>query len=116
MRSFSTFAGTVRPSLRLGAIVTFLIGAGLPALTSAATPESSDVVACYNSNRKLVTHTLPDLCNGEVITPEREAQLAAERRQRIQSTVQIHTDDPVTGTHGLPEPAAASISARAATF
>ena len=101
MTALSTFARTARLGLWLGFVTPFLAGSAALLPAAAASAESSDVVACYDASRKLVTHTLPDLCNGEVITPAREAELEAERRQRIQSTVQVHTDDPVTGTHRL---------------
>jgi S1-C subfamily serine protease len=71
----------------------------IPAPQALAGP---DIVTCYDATRKLVTHVLPHLCEGEIITAEREAELAAERRQRIQSTVQSRiVADPVTGERRL---------------
>jgi len=63
---------------------------------------ASDVVACYDAKRSLVTHVQPSLCEGEVISPEREAALEAERRQRVQAAIERRTaPDPVTGTRRL---------------
>jgi S1-C subfamily serine protease len=70
--------------------------------TAAAATVAGDVVACYDVKRNLVTHVLPSLCDGEVISPEREAALDAERRQRIQATILKRTSlDPITGSHRL---------------
>jgi S1-C subfamily serine protease len=89
----------VRPRwYRHAALLGFIVPIFASNHASGADPS---VVACYDETRKIVSHTLPDLCTGEVISPEREAALAQERRLRIQTTVQTRTADPVTGTHRL---------------
>lgn len=96
---FLVFAATTRPGCWLGAVVALL---ALVSLTPpAASQGDADVIACYDAARKLVAHTLPGLCQGEIITPQREAELEAERRLHIQASIQARTDDPVTGTRRL---------------
>ena len=83
---------------RAAIFLSLLLALSLPARGAADDPGGPDIVACYDSSRKLVTHVLPALCQGEVISAEREAQLAAERRLHIQSTIEGAGADPVTGT------------------
>ncbi|HZS82679.1 MAG TPA: serine protease [Stellaceae bacterium] len=91
-----------RPRRRWRRLTSWAIGFWLAALFGAAAEERDPaVIACYDAEREIVTHTLPDLCRGEVISAEREAALAAARRLRIQSGVQETTADPVAGTRRL---------------
>jgi serine protease Do len=99
MSLFTDFlAVTMRPRAALSGLALLAASASLAPQALAA----PDIVTCYDATRQLVTHVLPHLCEGEIITAEREAELAAERRQRIQSTVQSRiAADPVTGGRRL---------------
>jgi S1-C subfamily serine protease len=91
-----------RPTERSPIRLAFWAVALMLAMPAAADAASTDIVACYDAGRQLVTHVMASLCQGEVVSPEREAALASERRQRIAATV-LHatTADPVTGQRRL---------------
>jgi serine protease Do len=78
---------------------TIALGVSLPA---AAAPTDSDVVACYDATRKIVTHTLSKSCTGEIVSPRREHELEMAERRRVQSAVDSRLlPDPVTGKRRL---------------
>jgi serine protease Do len=59
------------------------------------------IVGCYDATRKLVSHTLPYSCDGEIVSPAREADLERERRNRIQANFAERESDSVTGKRRL---------------
>jgi serine protease Do len=97
-----TYSMKIGRRLRAAAILTVACGVLAAGATAAGTSAASEVVACYDPLRKIVTHTLSGNCAGEVITPQRESELAAQRRERLQSSILARTAaDPVTGTRRL---------------
>jgi S1-C subfamily serine protease len=67
----------------------------------AATPDS-EIVACYDATRRMVTHALRQSCNGEIVSPQREHELETQERRRVESAVDsIALPDPVTGKRRL---------------
>jgi serine protease Do len=65
-----------------------------------AAQDDTAVVGCYDAARKLVSHTLPYLCHGEIVSATREADLERERRSHIQASVERQSDS-VTGKRRL---------------
>jgi S1-C subfamily serine protease len=59
------------------------------------------IVGCYDAARKLVSHTLSYACQGEIVSPAREADLERERRSRIQANVAERDGDAITGKRRL---------------
>jgi S1-C subfamily serine protease len=73
-----------------------------PWFEAAAAPIDSEIVACYDATRKVVTHTLSQSCNGEIVSPRREHEIEMAERRRVQSAVDSRTlPDPVTGKRRL---------------
>jgi S1-C subfamily serine protease len=70
--------------------------------TAAGATTDTDIVACYDKARKVVSHTLSQACTGEVVSPRREHELEMAERRRVQSAVDSRTlPDPVTGKRRL---------------
>ncbi len=67
-----------------------------------AVAADSEIVACYDAARKVITHTLGRLCTGEIVSGRREHELEMAARRRIESAVDSRTlPDPVTGKRRL---------------
>jgi S1-C subfamily serine protease len=70
--------------------------------TGSAALNDGDIVACYDADRKVVTHTLSHACTGEIVSPRREHELEMAERRRVQSAVDSRLlPDPVTGKRRL---------------
>lgn len=70
--------------------------------TGSAAPTEGEIVACYDAARKVVTHTLSQACDGEIVSPRREHELEMAERRRVQSAVDHRLlSDPVTGKRRL---------------
>jgi S1-C subfamily serine protease len=83
---------TVAAAITLGAMLR----------TAAGATTDADIVACYDATRKVVSHTLSQDCDSEIISPRREHDLEMAERRRIQSAVDSRSlPDPITGKRRL---------------
>jgi S1-C subfamily serine protease len=101
-RTSDRVAGARRWRLRFAvAIAGAISGLAASPHGSRAAEGGTAIVGCYDAARKLVSHTLAYSCNGEIVSPAREADLERERRNRIQAKFAEHESDHVTGKRRL---------------